>query len=259
MQGDGNLVIYATNGSVLWNSGTGGHSVVTLQPGHSYEARAYSYNSIGWSGGSNTVRFTVPSLSQCTQSCTRSDGVVVLNNGTTTLYATPQTNCIDGVKAVATCDNGTFLINGTTTDYQASCSCVSSYICQGSTLVDTNHCGQSRTAGVDQQCTTVSGVTGIYNNRELMKINSFFSNPGYIAKNNSCTLKYDISNGSSTCSISGYGSNFPRIINLINGSANGTTTTMSLASSTTYRLSCSYGSVNIVKDAVCRVLSVTEY
>ncbi|MEI6480144.1 MAG: hypothetical protein WCO12_01300 [bacterium] len=259
MQADGNLVIYATNGGVLWNSGTGGHSVVTLQPGHSYEARAYAYNSIGWSGGSNTIKFSVPSLSQCTQSCTRSDGVVVLNNGTTTLYATPQTNCIDGVKAVATCNNGVFLINGTTTDYQASCSCVSNYICQGSTLVDTNHCGQSRTAGVDQQCSTGSRGVDIYGNWEFMKINSFLSNPSYIAKNNSCTLKYNISNGSSTCSISGYGSNFPRIINLINGSAIGSVTTMPLASSTTYRLSCGYGTVNIVKDAVCRVLSVAEY
>ena len=66
MQGDGNAVIYATNGSVLWASNSGGHGVVTLQPGHSYEARAYAYNSVGWSGGSNTIYFTVPTALACT-------------------------------------------------------------------------------------------------------------------------------------------------------------------------------------------------
>ncbi len=84
MQGDGNLVIYATNGSVLWNSGTGGHGVATLQPGHSYEARAYAYNSVGWSGGSNTIYFTVPTTLACTSlSGLTPSGLTVTNPSST--------------------------------------------------------------------------------------------------------------------------------------------------------------------------------
>ena len=174
--------------------------------------------------------------------------------------------CVKNIVAGCVDDGSRHCINNNLVDncgttIRTNCTvCVPSAInsCSGNNLIDS--CGNVvKTLNSTQTFASDSNGCRIVNKKDLMKINSFLSSPSYIAKNSSCALKYDISNGSSTCSISGYGSNFPYTINLTNGSASGTVSTPNLTSSATYKLNCGFDDVTLVKAAICRVLGVSEF
>ena len=215
----------------------------------------YLWSCNGSNGGTNAP---------CSLDKTTGGGSVI--NGS---CSATKNSCIAG-SATSTSESQTQYLwscNGSNGGTNASCSlnkttgggaCGEPNSCYGNNLFDS--CGNViGTLTSDQVFFSDSGGCYIKNKKDFMMINSFLSSPGYTAKNSSCNLKFDISNGSSTCSISGDGFNPPYTINLNNGSASGTVSTPNLTSSATYRLSCSYGDVTLVKDAICRVLNVSEF